>query len=114
MVWSGPTREVMKKEVYTIGEMDFKTTKGEALPTPTFGFYFYDSSKELNNLFILATNALGETKWSNLITAPKQPDSFRYDETLDQLTVFYFPQDQLPEGEGITSYVVIDRSGTVR
>ncbi len=65
-------------------------------------------------VFIVATNELGDVKWSNLVTAPHEPVSFRYDESLDQLTIFYFPEDQLPDGEGIVAYIVIDRNGTVR
>ena len=65
-------------------------------------------------MVIVVTDALGDIKWSNLVTAPREPVSFRYDESLDQLTVFYFPEDQLPDGDGIISYIVIDRNGVVR
>ena len=114
LVWSGPTRDIYDKKTFTMGKMDATSTVARELPTTHFGCYFYDPSIEVNNLFIVATRATGEIKWSNLITAPHEPVSFRYDESLDQLTVFYFPEDQLPDGEGITAYVVIDRNGAVR
>ncbi len=114
LVWSGPTRDIADKKTFTMGKMDVTSTVANEIPTPHFGCYFYDASIEVNNLFIVATNSLGEVKWSNLITAPHEPVSFRYDESLDQLTVFYFPEDQLPDGEGIVAYIVIDRNGTVR
>ncbi|MCP4460626.1 MAG: hypothetical protein GY816_21785 [Cytophagales bacterium] len=114
LVWSGPARGILKKSTMVIGEMDAESTVAKALPTPHFGCYFYDPSSEVNNFFILSTTTMGDLKWSNLITAPHEPVSFRYDESLDQLTVFYFPEDQLPDGEGIAAYVVIDRNGMVR
>jgi len=114
LVWSGPTRGILKKSTFTMGKMDATSTVARELPTPHFGCYFYDPSSEVNNFFILSTTTMGDTKWSNLITAPHEPVSFRYDESLDQLTVFYFPEDNLPDGEGIVAYVVIDRNGAVR
>ena len=114
IVRSGPSRGILDKKVFTMGKMDVMSTVAKELPTPNFGCYFYDASIEVNNLFLVATNTLGEIKWSNLVTAPHEPVSFRYDESLDQLTVFYFPEDQLPDGEGIIAYVVIDRNGVVR
>jgi len=80
----------------------------------SFGCYFYDPSSEVNNFFILSTTSMGDIKWSNLITGPHEPVSFRYDKSLDQLTVFYFPVDNLPDGEGVVAYGVIDRNGAVR
>jgi len=114
LVWSGPTRGILKKSTFTMGKMDATSTVARELPTPHFGCYFYDPSSEVNNFFILSTTTMGDIKWSNLITAPHEPVSFRYDESLDQLTVFYFPEDNLPDGEGIVAYVVIDRNGAVR
>ena len=113
LIWSGPQRGISSKTKLEIGEMSPTTTVGKELPLTSFGFYFYDSSLTENNLFLAVTSNMGEMKWSNLITSPNEPVSFLYDEILDQLTVFYFPEDQLP-GEGVRAYIVIDRSGTVR
>ncbi len=113
LVWSGPSRDVRKMVELKTGNITSDSLAVKQLPIPTFGFYFFDSSMPENNLFIAATDGAGQLKWSNLVTAPNEPLSFRYDEVLDQLTVFYFPQDQLP-GDGVTAYIVIDRNGNVR
>lgn len=112
VVSSGPTRDIQSKKMFKVSGMTPSNTVAKELPLPDFGCYLFNSSATDNNLLLVATTPAGEVKWSNLVSAPAEPVSFRYDETLDQLTVFYYPEDQLP-GEGVT-YIVIDRSGTVR
>lgn len=113
IVWSGPSRGILEKKTFRVGGMSTETVKSQILPTPYFGYYVFDSSLTEKNLLLVATNGVGEVKWSNLVTATREPVSFRYDDMLDQLTVFYFPQDQLPEGD-VTAYIAIDRNGVVR
>lgn len=113
VVWSGPSRGILDKKTFKVGDMTNETAKAKTLPTPYFGYYLFDASLSEKNLLLVATNGVGEIKWSNLVTATQEPVSFRYDDMLDQLTVFYFPQDQLPEGD-VTAYIAIDRNGVVR
>ena len=113
VVWSGPERSIGGKIYLKSGDIDVKSTSAASIPMPNFAFYFYDELLTKNNLLITATGDVGQIKWSKLITAPRIPASFRYDETLDQLVVFYFPEDQLPDGD-IVSHIVIDKMGTIR
>ncbi len=113
VVWSGPSRGILDKKTFKVGEMTSENTSAQILPTPYFGFYLFDATLTENNLLLVATNGVGTIKWSNLVTAIQEPVSFRYDDMLDQLTVFYFPQDQLPEGD-VIAYIAIDRNGVVR
>lgn len=113
IVWSGPNRLIDGKTDVEIGEMTVTNVLAKEVPGSAFSFYYFDQSLPENNLLLVATSTIGEVKWTNLVTAPGEPVSFRYDETLDQLTVFYYPEDQLP-GDGVTAYLVIDRTGTVR
>lgn len=113
VVWSGAARTIDAKLELDLGTMTLDSLVADAIPTTLFSGYFFDPKLTENNLFIFATKGPGQIKWTNLITAPNAPVSFRYDEMLDQLTVFYYPQDQLP-GDGVTAYIVIDRTGTVR
>jgi len=114
LVWSGPQRDIKDKKNFVIGGLNpDETTTGE-MPMPQSAFYFFDPSKDVNNLFLVSTSGVGEVKWTNLVTATQEPVEFEYDETLDQLTVFLFPKDDMPADPNTVSYLVIDRAGKVR
>jgi len=113
VVWSGPKRDITALKPFKAPGMKFAEVKAGILPTTKFAFYLFSTALPKNNLIVVHTSEAGQLKWVSTTTAPNEPVSFRYDETLDQVTVFYFPQDQLPP-DGVTAYVVIDRAGTVR
>ncbi len=112
VVWSGASREIAAKKSFKIGVLNPEAKSG-IVPSAQFAFYIFNPAAEKNNLVIVCTSGVGALKWTNLITAPNEPIDFRYDEALDQVTVFFVPQDQLPT-DGSVAYVVIDRLGKVR
>jgi hypothetical protein len=112
VVWSGASRGIDSKQTFETS-MPNPSVKSGIIPSAHFACYIYNPDMTENNLTIVSTGEVGVIKWSNVITAPNEPVSFRYDPTLDQMTIFYFPEDQLPT-DGSIAYVVIDRSGTVR
>lgn len=112
VVWSGATRDIAAKKSFKIGSLNTEAKSG-IVPSAQFAFYIFNPADDKDNLSIVSTDGVGALKWSNVITAPNEPVDFRYDETLDQVTVFYVPQDQLPTDASI-AYVVIDRLGKVR
>jgi hypothetical protein len=112
VVWSGAEREITAKKSFKIGAISPEAKSG-IITSAQFSFYIFNPAAEVDNLVLISTSGVGALKWSNLITAPNEPVDFRYDEALDQVTVFFVPQDQLPS-DGSVAYVVIDRLGKVR
>jgi hypothetical protein len=112
IVWSGPERRIDAQKSF-VTSMPNPNVKSGIIPSASFACYIFNPDLTENNLTIVSTGDVGVIKWSNVITAPNEPVSFRYDATLDQMTIFYFPEDQLPT-DGRIGYVVIDRTGAVR
>lgn len=112
VVWSGPARGIDANQSFKTAMPNPSASSG-VIPSASFAFYIFNPDVTKDNLTIVSTGDVGVIKWQNVVTAPNAPVSFRYDETLDQMTIFYYPEDQLPT-DGSLAYVVIDRNGKVR
>ena len=112
VAWSGPARDIDALQSFNTA-MPNPEAKSGIIPSATFAFYIFNPDLAENNLTIVSTGDVGVIKWQNIVTAPNEPVSFRYDQTLDQMTIFYYPEDELPL-DGSLAYVVIDRNGKVR
>ncbi|MEP1096567.1 MAG: hypothetical protein ABJG78_15735 [Cyclobacteriaceae bacterium] len=78
------------------------------------GFYVLNASVEENNLALVSFNQAGVLNWSTVVTTPKPPVDFKFDEITQELTVLLYPEEDLPLDNGELGYLVIDRTGNAR
>jgi hypothetical protein len=115
VAWTGAERTIEHIKNFEIGKMNHTNVQVMEFEVPHLIFCAFDESLTTDkNLAIVSAVDGGALKWANLIKATRMPVTSRYDATLDQITIFFFPPDQLPESSDELTYVVIDRHGTVR
>jgi hypothetical protein len=115
VAWTGAERTIEHIKNFDIGKINVGQVKVMQFEAPHLIFCAWDESLTNDkNLVIVSAVDGGALKWSNLIKASRMPVTSRYDATLDQITVFFFPPEELPESSDELTYVVIDRHGTVR
>lgn len=77
-------------------------------------FYIFNAAATKNNLALVSYTMDGVLNWSAVATVSKKPVEFKFDELTQELTVFLYPEEQLPLDSDELGYLVIDRSGKVR
>lgn len=114
----GVDRTLQWTHDFELPGMEYATFQQDTLPTVVGNnsFYIFAPSKEEENLAVVSVAKDGVLKWKNLITVSKKPLSFQFDDLTQELTIFMYPEDQLPLDDSVADlgYVVIDRTGNAR
>ncbi len=80
----------------------------------SISFYVMNASVEENNLALVSFNQAGAINWSTVVTVPKTPVDFKFDDITQELTILLYPEEDLPLDNGELGYLVIDRTGNAR
>jgi hypothetical protein len=80
----------------------------------SLGFYLLNEAVEENNLSVTSFNQAGALNWTIVITVPKAPVDFKFDEITQELTILLYPEEDLPLDNDELGYLVIDRTGNAR
>ncbi len=80
----------------------------------SIGFYVMNAAVEENNLALVSFNQAGAINWSTVVTVPKTPVDFKFDDITQELTVLLYPEEDLPLDNDELGYLVIDRTGNAR
>ncbi len=80
----------------------------------SIGFYLKNEAVEENNFALVSFNAAGTINWNTVVTVPKPPVDFKFDDITQELTILLYPEEELPLDDGELGYIVIDRTGNAR
>ncbi len=80
----------------------------------SIGFYMKNDAVDENNLALVSFNASGAINWNTVVTVPKPPVGFKFDDITQELTILLYPEEELPLDNGELGYLVIDRTGNAR
>ncbi|MEQ9404509.1 MAG: hypothetical protein RIM99_13025 [Cyclobacteriaceae bacterium] len=78
------------------------------------GLYLLNATVQENNLALASFTTTGTLNWSTVITVPKAPVDFKFDDLTQELTILLYPEEDLPLDNGEVGYLVIDRTGNAR
>ncbi len=97
------------------GKSSFKL-ESDTIPTfkGCFGFYLLNGAEKEDNLALTSFTPTGVLNWSTVVSVPKPPVSFKFDEITQELTILLYPEEQLPLANNELGYIVIDRKGNAR
>ena len=97
------------------GEGNFQL-KADTIPTSSgsLSFYVINEATVENNLSVVSFNQAGALNWNTIVTIPKPPVDFKFDEITQELTILLYPEEELPLDNDELGYLVIDRTGTAR
>lgn len=77
-------------------------------------FHVFNEAVQENNLVVVSFTAAGELNWKSITTVPKKPVAYKFDNITQELTIFLYPEEELPLDSDELGYKVIDRTGEVR
>lgn len=80
----------------------------------SISFFMLNSAVEKDNLSVVSFTTTGTLNWNTVVTVPKAPVDFKFDEITQELTILLYPEDQLPLDNDELGYIVIDRTGSAR
>ncbi len=115
----GPDRRVVwesrfESEVIKEGKLLFYTdTITTSLGEHSFFLYDEEGGEE-KDLAVVNFSDQGEIIWSVTATAHKKPEYTVYAPTVQEVTIFLYPQEAYPLPSGELGYLVINRKGEVR
>ena len=82
--------------------------------TGTVSVYVFNKNAMENNLSAVSFSLGGQLKWAVNVTAPRQPVDFKFDDLTQELTILFYPEEDLPLDSDELGYIVIDRTGNAR
>lgn len=82
--------------------------------TGTVSFYIFNKNAMENNLSAVSFSLGGQLNWAVNVTAPRQPVNFKFDDLTQELTILFYPEEDLPLDSDELGYIVIDRTGNAR
>lgn len=88
----------------------------DTIPTTigSLSFYLMNAGVEENNFALVSFNQAGVLNWSTVVTVPKPPVDFKFDDITQELTILLYPEEDLPLANDELGYIVIDRTGNAR
>lgn len=116
LIGFGPDRFEKWNIEYELPKSDVVQFVSDTIPTAngSAGFYIFNEASEENNLAIVNYMVSGELNWKTVFTASKKPVAYKFNSTTQELTIFLYPEEELPLDSDELGYVVIDRTGAVR
>ncbi|MEO9873018.1 hypothetical protein [Ekhidna sp.] len=112
----GPDRITKWKQEFELPGAEKIQYESDSIPTVSGSesFYIYNSAAVENNLVVVSYNSVGQLNWGTVVTVDKKPVDFKFDDLTQELTIFLYPEEQLPLDSDELGYVVIDRTGNAR
>lgn len=112
----GPDRYEKWNIEFELPNSDVVQFTSDTIPTGngSAGFYVFNEAADKNNLAVVSYSVAGEENWQAVTTAIKKPVAYKFNETTQELTIFLYPEEELPLDSDELGYLVIDRTGSVR
>jgi hypothetical protein len=116
LIGFGPDRFEKWKLDYKLPNSDVIQFVSDTISTSigSAGFYVFNEAAEKNNLAVINYSLAGELNWNTVLTVSKKPVAYKFNSTTQELTIFLYPQEELPLDSNELGYKVIDRTGAVR
>ena len=92
------------------------TLKADTVPSAngSTSFYLMNEGVQENNMAVVSFANTGQLNWGAVITVPKPPVDFKFDDLTQELTILLYPEEELPLDNDELGYIVIDRTGNAR